>query len=286
VICLVSGGLRSIAPSQKPASLVRIQPQPPRSPESKLQLPPIRDRLETAGAVVPGVIGCALRVAALADENWGSAGDVDTHWCGRARLGVWRGGLGSVSWQRSLRTDAIKRESPDGGEEGRHGGHVRPGCRSGRREGLGDGVRAHSRPARRPAQRDAHVQDDVRLVAGDAGLAGRSWGDDRGDGVDLDVLEGTVLLPRGSDGGVAAERRAHEGGAGPQKRCARRGVDCAAVGARVVGALICAAAGDPSAADVDPVPTAADGGSDPGHYPVGIDAGGCPASNSPRWRRV
>ncbi len=41
-----------------------------------------------------GVIGCDLRVAALADENWGSAGDVDTHWCGRARLGVWRGGLG------------------------------------------------------------------------------------------------------------------------------------------------------------------------------------------------
>jgi hypothetical protein len=35
-----------------------------------------------------GVIGCALRVAALADENGGSAGDVDTHWCGRARLGV------------------------------------------------------------------------------------------------------------------------------------------------------------------------------------------------------
>src|SRR5687768_14866751 len=43
---------------------------------------------------VLGVIGCALRVAALADENGGSAGDVDTHWCGRARLGVWRGGLG------------------------------------------------------------------------------------------------------------------------------------------------------------------------------------------------
>ena len=35
-----------------------------------------------------GVIGCALRVAALADENGGSAGDVDTHWCGRARSGV------------------------------------------------------------------------------------------------------------------------------------------------------------------------------------------------------
>jgi putative DNA primase/helicase len=32
-----------------------------------------------------GVIGCALRVAALVDENGGSAGDVETHWCGRAR---------------------------------------------------------------------------------------------------------------------------------------------------------------------------------------------------------
>ena len=59
--------------------------------------------VHTAGAVRPtratsdgawGVIGCALRVAALADENGGSAGDVDTHWCGRARWGVWRGGLG------------------------------------------------------------------------------------------------------------------------------------------------------------------------------------------------
>ena len=40
---------------------------------------------------------------------------------------------------------------------------------------------------------------------------------DRGDGVDLDVLEAAVLLPRGSDGGVAAERRAHEGGARPQE---------------------------------------------------------------------
>ena len=60
---------------------------------------------------------------------------------------------------------------------------------------VGDGVRAHARPTRRPAQRDAHVQDDVRLAAGDAGLAGRSWGEYRGDGVDLDVLEAAVLLP-------------------------------------------------------------------------------------------
>ena len=38
----------------------------------------------------------------------------------------------------------------------------------------------------------------------------------RGDGVDLDVLEAAVLLPRGRDGGVAAQRGAHEGGAWSQ----------------------------------------------------------------------
>src|SRR5215203_5454829 len=53
----------------------------------------VRPTQATSGGA-SGVIGCALRVAALADENGGSAGDVDTHWCGRARLGVWRGGLG------------------------------------------------------------------------------------------------------------------------------------------------------------------------------------------------
>ena len=66
--------------------------------------------------------------------------------------------------------------------------------------------------------RDADVQDDVRLAAGDAGLAGRGRGDDCGDGVDLDVLEAAVLLPGRGHGGVAAQRRAHEGGARPQKR--------------------------------------------------------------------
>ena len=50
---------------------------------------------------------------------------------------------------------------------------------------------------RRPAQRDADVLDDDPLAAGDAGLAGRARGDDRGDGVDLDLLEGAVLLPGG-----------------------------------------------------------------------------------------
>ena len=46
-------------------------------------------------------------------------------------------------------------------------------------------------------QRDADVQDDDPVAAGDAGLAGRPGGDDRGDGVDLDVLEAAVLLPGG-----------------------------------------------------------------------------------------
>jgi hypothetical protein len=35
--------------------------------------------------------GCAFESPALAGDG---AGDVDTHWCGRARSGVWRGGLG------------------------------------------------------------------------------------------------------------------------------------------------------------------------------------------------
>jgi hypothetical protein len=185
--------------------------------------------------------------------------------CERAR--------GSVSWQRSLRIDAVRRKSPHARKGGRYGGHVRPGCRSGRREGLGDGVGAHSRPARWAAQRDAHVQDDVRLAAGDAGLAGRSWGEDRGDGVDLDVLEGTVLLPGGGDGGVAAERRAHEGGARPQKRRPGRGVDRAAAGARVVGAVLGATTRHPTVADADPVPGTTDGRPHPGDCPVGADVG-------------
>src|SRR5215212_3214927 len=67
-----------------------------------------------------GVIGCALRVAALADENWG-VGRRRRHTLvrGEPDAGVWRGGLGcrwivakrargSVSWQRSLRTDAVR----------------------------------------------------------------------------------------------------------------------------------------------------------------------------------
>ena len=68
-------------------------------------------------------------------------------------------------------------------------------------------------PQRWAAQRDADVQNDNRVVAGDAGLAGRGRGEHRGDGVHVGVLEATVLLPRRGHGGVAAERGAHEGGA-------------------------------------------------------------------------
>ena len=41
----------------------------------------------------------------------------------------------------------------------------------------------------------AHVQANDGIAAGDAGLAARVRGDDPGDRVDLDVLEGAVLLP-------------------------------------------------------------------------------------------
>ena len=75
---------------------------------------------------------------------------------------------------------------------------------------------AHAR-VRGAAERDADVQDDDRVVAADAGLVGRDRGEHRGDGVDLDLLEAAVLLPGRGDGGVAAQRCPHEGGAGPQE---------------------------------------------------------------------
>src|SRR5215207_3694813 len=149
-------------------------------------------------------------------------GDVDTHWCGRVR------------WRCMARGPRVPLDCcyehvglcPGRGPSGRHhqresagkavqrGSDVRSGCRVRRGQGVGDGVRAHARPPRRSAQRDADVQDDHRIVAGDAGLAGGGWGDDRGDGVDLDVLEAAVLLPGGGHGGMAVERGAYEGGAG------------------------------------------------------------------------
>ena len=73
---------------------------------------------------------------------------------------------------------------------------------------------------------------------------------------------------------------------GPQERCSGRGVDRAAAGARVVGAVVRAAAGDPPAADADPLSGAADGRPAPRHRPVGADVGRRLRSSSPRSRRV
>src|SRR5215203_4577260 len=84
--------------------------------------------------------------------------------CERAR--------GSVSWQRSLRTGAVRRWSPHGGREGRDGGHVRSGRRSGCRQGDGDGVPAYAGSERPAACGDANIQDDDWVVAHYAGQAG------------------------------------------------------------------------------------------------------------------
>ena len=118
---------------------------------------------------------------------------------------------------------------------------------------------AHARSEGSAARGDANIQNDNRVVAPDAGLAGRGRGEHRGDGVHVGVLEATVLLPRRGHGGVAAERGAHEGGARAEERCSRRGMDRAVVGARLVGAVVRAATGDPPAADADPLSGAADG---------------------------
>ena len=61
-------------------------------------------------------VGLAIcLIAALADENGGSAGDVDTHWCGRARCGVWRGGLG-CHWIVATSSAPRGAVDSDGGE--------------------------------------------------------------------------------------------------------------------------------------------------------------------------
>src|SRR5512133_2289427 len=147
---------------------------------------------------------------------------------GEPVAGVWRGGLG-CHWivATSTRVCVLTEVPPDRRREGdgrlakegegRDGGYVRPGRRARCRQGDGDGVPTHAQPEGPAARGDAHIQNDNRVVAGDAGLAGRGWGEHRGDGVHVGVLEGAVLLPRRSHGRVAAERGAHEGRAGPQE---------------------------------------------------------------------
>ena len=169
-----------------------------------------------------------LRVAALADENWWCRPATSTHTGAGEPVEVYGAGVsgvtglllrarGSVSWQRSLRTGAVRRWSPHG--ERRDAMEVM----FDRVAGLDVGKESVTVCLRTPgptgpaARGDADVQNDNRVVAADAGLAGRGWGEHRGDGVDVDVLEGAVLLPRRSDGGVAAERGAHEGRAGAEE---------------------------------------------------------------------
>jgi hypothetical protein len=181
---------------------------------------------------------------------------------------------GSVSWQR---------DPPDGSRlpgEGRAGGEgAVVEVMFERVAGLDVGKESVTvclrtpGPGGRRRSETRTFQDDVCLVAGDAGLAGRERGRNRGDGVDVDVLEGAVLLPGGSDGDVAAERGPHESGAGPQVGCAGGGVDRAAVGARLVGAVVRTPARHPPVANADPLSDPAAGGPDPGHDAVGVDVG-------------
>src|SRR5215204_2758077 len=148
-----------------------------------------------------GCNGLAILIAALADENGGAArrrrhtlvraSPMEVYGAGSSgAAGLLLRARGSVSWQRALRAISAMESA---GKAVQRGSDVRSGCRVRRGQGVGDGVRAHARPAGRSAQRDADVQDDHRVVAGDAGLAGGGRGDDRGDGVDLDVLDTAVL---------------------------------------------------------------------------------------------
>src|SRR5512133_3257856 len=50
-------------------------------------------------------------------------------------------------------------------------------------------------------------------------------------------------------------------------------MDRPTAGARLVAAVVCAATGDPAAADADPLPGAADGRPAPRHCPVRADVG-------------
>src|SRR5215204_79852 len=103
--------------------------------------------VHAAGAVRPtragsggawGVLDLRSSIASLADENWWCRPVTSTHTGAGEPVEVYGAGVsgvtglllrarGSVSWQRSLRTGAVRRWSPHGGKEGRHGGHVRSG---------------------------------------------------------------------------------------------------------------------------------------------------------------
>ena len=82
-----------------------------------------------------GVLDLRSSIASLADENWWCRPVTPTHTGAGEPVEVYGAGVsgvtglllrarGSVSWQRSLRTGAVRRWSPHAGKEGRDGGHV------------------------------------------------------------------------------------------------------------------------------------------------------------------
>src|SRR5215216_4300085 len=147
-----------------------------------------------------GVSDLRSSIASLADENWWCRPVTSTHTgAGEPVAGVWRGGLG-CHWivATSTRVCVLAEVPPDRRRQAmvasRKGGTSWRSCSSGS-----------------AARRDANIQNDNGVVGPDAGLAGRGWGDDCGDGVHVGVLEGAVLLPGRGHAGVAAQRGAHEG---------------------------------------------------------------------------
>src|SRR3954454_20368058 len=86
--------------------------------------------------------------------------------------------------------------------------------------------------------------------------------------------EGRVLLPGGGAGGLAGQRRAHQGDLAAQDRREGRRVDRPGAGVRAAATVVRAAAGHPPVAHADSVSGAADGRPDPGDHPAGADARG------------
>jgi hypothetical protein len=128
----------------------------------------------------------------------------------------------------------------------------------------------------------------------------RDWllerrGDHRGDRVDLDVLKDAVLLPGGSTGDLAAQRRAHEGGAPAQRpTCATPSgsPSCWSTGCCVGPGTRTMAGGDRRLRRCDVPPCAAMGRLTGGRWPRGRRAAGPSrqqpsghaSSRAPGWR--
>ena len=75
----VTAGVTSLLEPGMPGSKRLSLPDDGRGPRRRRRHQPSSPEMHS------GVSGLRSSIASLADENWGSAGDVDTHWCGRAR---------------------------------------------------------------------------------------------------------------------------------------------------------------------------------------------------------